>query len=272
MHKNASTRLGRLARMAVTMAAAIGIAAGGVAAQAPGAQALDKRYIAAAEAQNIAANNYYGYDMRYRTDGRSFDCSSLVLTVLRKAGYNVTPVGNGTANMVTLLPKAGFTNVVTKINKNTGAGLQIGDVLLRTGTPYGHTAIVSAIIGSTIKVTEATTTGSKCSTDKKGLVYCGAFGDQSGNEIRTVPYSSVMHNYQYVMRPGTSPTPNTTYFPRYTGTSNSIVVALAAVGADSSYAYRTKIAAANGISGYTGTAAQNTKMLNLLKAGTLKKP
>ena len=40
---------------------------------------------------------------------------------------------------------------------------------------------------------------------------------------------------------------------------------------DSSYSNRKKIATANGISGYSGTASQNTKMLNLLKQGKLKK-
>ena len=62
------------------------------------------------------------------------------------------------------------------------------------------------------------------------------------------------------------------YFPRYTGSSGSIVTALKAVGADSSYSYRAKIAAANGITGYSGTAAQNTRMVSLLKAGKLVKP
>ncbi|MCM1237095.1 MAG: hypothetical protein NC489_44050 [Ruminococcus flavefaciens] len=65
-------------------------------------------------------------------------------------------------------------------------------------------------------------------------------------------------------------------FPRYTGASGSIVDGLKAVGADSSFAYRGKIAAANGIvsseSAYKGTAAQNVAMLKLLKAGQLKKP
>lgn len=55
----------------------------------------------------------------------------------------------------------------------------------------------------------------------------------------------------------------------YTG--NSIVNALNRIGVDSSLANRKKIAAANGIAKYTGNAAQNTKMLKLLKAGTLKK-
>ena len=54
-------------------------------------------------------------------------------------------------------------------------------------------------------------------------------------------------------------------------TSGSIVDALKAAGADSSYASRKAIAEANGISNYTGTAAQNTALLNSMKAGTLKK-
>ncbi len=63
------------------------------------------------------------------------------------------------------------------------------------------------------------------------------------------------------------------YFPKYTGSSSSIVDALKAVGCtDTSYAYRQKIAQANGITNYTGTAAQNTTMLNKLKAGNLIKP
>lgn len=62
------------------------------------------------------------------------------------------------------------------------------------------------------------------------------------------------------------------YFPKYSGTSGSIVTALKAVGVNSSFSYRAKIAQANGIGGYIGTAAQNTKLLSLLKQGKLIKP
>ena len=62
------------------------------------------------------------------------------------------------------------------------------------------------------------------------------------------------------------------YFPRYTGYSGSIVTGLNSVGVESSYSYRSKIAVANGISGYRGTADQNTHMLNLLKQGRLIRP
>lgn len=62
------------------------------------------------------------------------------------------------------------------------------------------------------------------------------------------------------------------FYPKYTGTSPSIVTALNAVGEkDTSKEHRAKIAAANGISNYKYTAAQNTQMLNILKNGKLKK-
>lgn len=64
---------------------------------------------------------------------------------------------------------------------------------------------------------------------------------------------------------------STAYYPKYTGSSVSIVDALKAVGVDNSYNNRKSIAAKNGISNYSGTASQNTTMLNLLKQGKLKK-
>lgn len=67
-------------------------------------------------------------------------------------------------------------------------------------------------------------------------------------------------------------TPTKKYFKKYTGTSVSIVTALNAIGATSTFAYRSKIAKANGIKLYAGTAKQNTNMLNLLKKGKLIKP
>ena len=54
-------------------------------------------------------------------------------------------------------------------------------------------------------------------------------------------------------------------------TSTSIVDALKAAGADSSFAARKEIAEANGIKNYTGSASQNVALLNSMKAGTLKK-
>ena len=65
--------------------------------------------------------------------------------------------------------------------------------------------------------------------------------------------------------------PAVNYYPAYTGGSVSIVDALSAVGADSSFANRKAIAQRNGILGYQGTAGQNNQLLALLKAGKLVK-
>ena len=63
-----------------------------------------------------------------------------------------------------------------------------------------------------------------------------------------------------------------TYFKACDTKHTSLVDALRSVGAKSDFAYRKVIASENGISGYIGTAKQNTAMLNLLKNGKLIKP
>lgn len=68
--------------------------------------------------------------------------------------------------------------------------------------------------------------------------------------------------------------PKTNYYPatpkNWKGTS--IVAALAAVGEkDTSMSHRKKIAAANNIKGYIGSAAQNLQLVALIKAGKLIK-
>lgn len=62
------------------------------------------------------------------------------------------------------------------------------------------------------------------------------------------------------------------YFPAYTGKKTTLSAAMSSLGLNSTYSYRKQIAKANNITGYTGTAAQNTRMYNLLAAGLLKRP
>lgn len=61
------------------------------------------------------------------------------------------------------------------------------------------------------------------------------------------------------------------YYPAYTGKKTTLTAAMTSLGIASSYSDRNQIAAANGISGYCGTASQNIQMYNLLVAGLLKK-
>lgn len=66
-------------------------------------------------------------------------------------------------------------------------------------------------------------------------------------------------------------TSNVKYYKKCAKKYTSIVDALKSIGVDSSFSNRKKIASANGIKGYVGLPSQNVRMLNLLKAGTLKK-
>lgn len=96
------------------------------------------------------------------------------------------------------------------------------------------------------------------------------FFSQNPNPCRVIQINRGGVHY-FRLKKKTTPTPAVKYYAKYTGKSVSIVDALNAIGADSSFNNRRAIAKANGITGYIGTAAQNTKMLNLLKAGKLIK-
>lgn len=85
-------------------------------------------------------------------------------------------------------------------------------------------------------------------------------------DINGISNPNVIHPGQKIMLSKT-----VSYFAKYTGSSGSIVTALSSLGEKSSYSYRCEIAKLNGITPYSGTAAQNIKMLNLLKQGKLIK-
>ncbi len=68
----------------------------------------------------------------------------------------------------------------------------------------------------------------------------------------------------------TEPEKGETY-PKTNYKGTSIVTALNQLNINSSFTNREKIASQNGISNYQGTSGQNTKLLNLLKQGKLKK-
>ena len=92
--------------------------------------------------------------------------------------------------------------------------------------------------------------------------------DYTGTATQNDSLFSLLMSGQ-LRRPGSAAT---SYYPvpNYTGTS--LVGALNAIGVDSSFDNREKIAKANGIIDYAGTADQNNKLFNLLMSGQLKRP
>ena len=88
-------------------------------------------------------------------------------------------------------------------------------------------------------------------------------------KISTYGYTS--KNFLGVLRPKYNIN-KVEHFPKVDYRFVSIQDALVVKGIDGSFAYRKKIAKANGISGYIGSAKQNTKLLLLMKQGKLIKP
>lgn len=69
----------------------------------------------------------------------------------------------------------------------------------------------------------------------------------------------------------TTKSASTTYYAKPDYAGYSLVDALNKIKVNSSFSNRSKIAKANGIRAYLGTATQNTQLLDLLKQGKLKK-
>jgi len=71
---------------------------------------------------------------------------------------------------------------------------------------------------------------------------------------------------------GSTPASARQFFPAPANRNLGLVDSLNAIRVDSGMAHRGRIARANGIAHYAGTAAQNTKLLNLLRQGRLARP
>ncbi|MBR5619337.1 MAG: CHAP domain-containing protein [Clostridia bacterium] len=144
---------------------------------------------------------------------------------------------------------------------------QAGDIIYfksaRNTNKTNHVGIVTGFSGSTIYTVEGNTSSAEISTN--------------GGAVCAKSYSTSNTFVVYVCCPDYGGTPVTppvsgTYFPACAQSCATITEGLANIGKDTSYAYRKRIAAANHIEEYSGTAAQNNQMLSLLKQGTLIDP
>lgn len=221
---------------------------------------------------DIANDDSHGYDQVDRMGVKSdYDCSGLNICGWEYAGVSVKKYGASyTGNIKAAYLKAGFVDVYKKVNVVTGAGLKPNDVLLHEGH---HVAQVVSI--NPIKIVHA-------SINEKGGIKGGKPGDQTGKEIcvRTYynhPWNSVLR-YEENEEPQ-KPTSNNEVvkacYPKYCGSSSRIDEVFSDIGVSSDYRGSAKkripVAEANGITGYTGTSAQNLKLVGLAKTGNLIK-
>lgn len=130
-------------------------------------------------ATKVAADNSHGYSQINRW-GPDYDCSSLVISAYQQAGVPVKDKGaTYTANMYNAFIKAGFKDVTSSINMQTGSGLKKGDVLLNH---RDHTAMMTS-----------SKTLVQASIDENGQIWGTRKGDQTGYEIFTRSY----YNYPW---------------------------------------------------------------------------
>lgn len=124
--------------------------------------------------RQIAADNKHGY--LWGGNGPvDFDCSGLINYVWQQVGVPVNAeVRNTTHTMRQYYIRHGFSDVTTRVNLKTGAGLKAGDVLVNT---ENHTAMY--VGGGKIVQARAN--------------YDGTTGDSSGQEIREQAY----YNYPW---------------------------------------------------------------------------
>ena len=154
-----------------------------------------------------------------------------------------------------------------------------GDVIFFKGTRHAganHIGLIVSVVGSKITTIEGNSSGAHGVIDNGGGVVKKSYtipdskimgyGSPDFSQIKETTSAKTTNN-------GSSAVKGTSYYPKCSKTIFSLVDALSKVGVkDTSKAYRKKIATANGVKNYTGTALQNMKLLNLLKAGKLIKP
>lgn len=190
-----------------------------------------------------------GYAVKY-TDAW---CATFISAISIKLGYtDIIPTECGCEQMINLFKNLGVW--VENENRTPNVGDIIfydwGDSGLGDNKGYSdHVGVVETVTKTNITVIE-------------------------GNYSDSVKRRTIAINSRYIRGYAVPKydVETNVYFKKYTGKTVSIVDALKAIGSNPTFTYRKKIAAKNGIKNYSGTAAQNTTMLILLKQGKLLKP
>ena len=165
-------------------------------------------------------------------------------------------------------------------NKNIGydQNQRLGIITNGTASQIATECDCSSLVRQCVKEATGVDAGNFTTANEKSkLLATGLLDEVKFTSLKALKEGDILvtktkgHTVIVVESSNTATQPSNTY-PKYTGTSVSLVVALKeVVEKDTSYSHRRKIAVANGIANYAGTASQNTSLLKMLKNGTLKK-
>lgn len=127
-------------------------------------------------AVKIANDNAHGYDQEQR-NGPDYDCSSLVATALKQAGFNVSEQ-SWTGNLKGQLMAEGF--------YLCSAPWMPGDIHLNTQKHVCMSVDADMVV--------------EASVNELGAIVGGQSGDQTGNEISIKPFYVYRHGWNYHLR------------------------------------------------------------------------
>lgn len=153
--------------------------------------------------------------------------------------------------------------VVNTTNNVIGTAIAKQSMNVRNSANTNGSVLGTVSKGQTVEVLEVLSNG------WYKIVWRGSFGYTSNA-------SNAYYTYTAKSQANAQTTQSALYYPKCDKKYTTISSALTSIGVNGSYSFRRKIAAKNNIGGlngklYTGTAQQNTQMLNLLKAGLLIK-
>lgn len=209
---------------------------------------------------NAGSNNYTKFGRDMGCNGQPW-CDAFVDWCFKKA--------YGTAEAKALLGGwSNYTPTSAQYFKNMHQWFttpQRGDVIFfKNSQRICHTGIVLEVKNGRVYTIEGNTSGGSTLEANGG---CVAKKNYPLGYNRIAGYGRP----KYSNTPAAVPSNTSDYYPKYTGTSNSISDALKSLGIDNSKANRTAIANKNNIPNYKGTSAQNIQLLTLLKQGKLLK-
>ena len=209
---------------------------------------------------NAGSNNYTKFGRDMGCNGQPW-CDAFVDWCFKKA--------YGTAEAKALLGGwSNYTPTSAQYFKNMHQWFttpQRGDIIFfKNSQRICHTGIVLEVKNGRVYTIEGNTSGGSTLEANGG---CVAKKNYPLGYNRIAGYGRP----KYSNTPVAVPSNTSNYYPKYTGTSNSISDALKSLGIDNSKVNRTAIASKNGIPNYKGTSAQNIQLLTLLKQGKLLK-
>ena len=209
---------------------------------------------------NAGSNNYTKFGRDMGCNGQPW-CDAFVDWCFKKA--------YGTAEAKALLGGwSNYTPTSAQYFKNMHQWFttpQRGDIIFfKNSQRICHTGIVLEVKNGRVYTIEGNTSGGSTLEANGG---CVAKKNYPLGYNRIAGYGRP----KYSNTPVAVPSNTSDYYPKYTGTSNSISDALKSLGINNSKANRAAIASKNGIPNYKGTSAQNIQLLTLLKQGKLLK-